>query len=62
MAVHNQLQVILHEAKQPHPLVPEIYEMVVAQMRWLGLTQFIDVPNVEISGAEARSLKNTDIW
>lgn len=31
--LHNRLQVVLHETEQPQPLVPEIKEMVVAQMR-----------------------------
>lgn len=45
--VHNQLQVVMHESSEPHPLVPEIDDMLVTQMRRLGLSHFIDTPNVE---------------
>lgn len=44
--VHNLLQVVLHESSDPHPLVPECDDMLVTQMRRLGLSQFFDTPNV----------------
>lgn len=55
--VHTQLQVVLHEFWERHPLAPEIDDMLVTQMRRLGLSQFIDTLNVEIPGAGAPSTK-----
>lgn len=52
--VQNWLQVMLHETSEPYPFVPETDEMLVTQMRCLGLSQFIDLPNVKIPGSEAR--------
>lgn len=40
----------------PHPVVPEIHEMVAAQI-CLGLSHFIDLPNTEIPRAEGGSSK-----
>lgn len=48
---------MLHEFSKPHPLVPEIDDMLVTQMCRLGSSQFIDMLNVEIPGAKARSTK-----
>lgn len=52
MQVHTGIQVVLHETDRPHPLVPELDHMVVAQMSRLGLSQFINMPtNPHSAGA-----------
>lgn len=47
---------MLHETLKPHLFMPQIDDMVVSQMRRLGLSQFIEVPNVEIPSVEDRSI------
>lgn len=54
---HNLLQVVLDENECPLMLVSEINKMVVAHMRRLGLSHFIDMPNIVILGAEGGSSK-----
>lgn len=48
VGVHNSLQVLLDKTEHCHPLVSEVNELVMAQMRRLGLSHLVLALSVEI--------------
>lgn len=60
-SVHNRLQVVLHENEHCDPLDPEVGELVMEQIRWLGpyhliIALTVEMPHGVEGGSPSRAL------